>query len=94
MIHAILHQLRDPMYAALPVFLAFIAIEAIAYRFDRDEPPAGRGYSAADSRTSIAMGLGALTVGLAFRAGRSSRTPLSTSTSHRGMRPPTAGRPG
>jgi sterol desaturase/sphingolipid hydroxylase (fatty acid hydroxylase superfamily) len=68
MIHAILHQVRDPMYAAIPVFFAFIAIEAIAYRIDRGEPSAGRGYSAIDSRTSIAMGLGAVTAGLAFRA--------------------------
>ena len=68
MIHAILHQLHDPLYAAIPVFFVFIALEAVAYRFERDEPPVGRGYSAADSRTSMAMGFGALTVGLAFRA--------------------------
>ena len=43
-------------------------IEAIAYRSEKDQPPAGRGYSAADTRTSIAMGSGAVTLGLAFRA--------------------------
>jgi hypothetical protein len=32
MIHAILHQVRNPMYAAVPAFFAFIAIEAVAYR--------------------------------------------------------------
>jgi sterol desaturase/sphingolipid hydroxylase (fatty acid hydroxylase superfamily) len=68
MIHAILHQLHDPLYAAIPVFFVFIALEAVAYRLERDESPAGRGYSAADSRTSMAMGFGALIVGLAFRA--------------------------
>jgi sterol desaturase/sphingolipid hydroxylase (fatty acid hydroxylase superfamily) len=67
-IHAILHQVHDPLVAALPVFAVFIAIEAVAYLFERDEPSVGRGYSAIDSRTSIAMGLGALTVGFAFRA--------------------------
>jgi len=67
-IHAILLQVHDPLVAALPVFAVFIAIEAVAYLFERDEPAAGRGYSAIDSRTSIAMGLGALTVGFAFRA--------------------------
>jgi len=68
MIHAILHQLHDPLYAAIPVFFVFIALEAVAYRFERDEPPAGRGYSAADSSTSMAMGSVALIAGLAFRA--------------------------
>ena len=68
MIHPILAQLHDPLYAAIPLFFVFIAIEAVAYRFERDEPSPGRGYSAADSRTSIAMGLGAVTAGLAFRA--------------------------
>jgi sterol desaturase/sphingolipid hydroxylase (fatty acid hydroxylase superfamily) len=68
MIHAILHQVHDPLFAALPVFAVFIAIEAAAYMFERDEPAAGRGYSAIDSRTSAAMGLGALTLSLAFRA--------------------------
>jgi hypothetical protein len=38
MIHAILAQVHDPLYAAIPVFFAFIAIEAIAYRFEDDEP--------------------------------------------------------
>jgi len=70
MIHAILHQMHDPLYAAMPVFLVFIAIEAVAYRFERDEPTAGRGYSAIDSRTSIAMGFGALTPGLAAEDSR------------------------
>ena len=68
MIHAILHQVHDPLVAALPVFALFIAIEAVAYMFESDQPSAGRGYSAIDSRTSTAMGFGALTVGLAFRA--------------------------
>ena len=54
MIHAIPHQVHDPLLAALPVLAVFIAIEAIAYMFERDEPPAGRCYSAIDSRTSIA----------------------------------------
>ena len=94
MIHAILHQLHDPLYAAIPVFFVFIALEAVAYRFERDEPPVGRGYSAADSRTSMAMGFGALTSGWPSGRRRSSRTPPSTSTSHRGTRPPTVGRPG
>ena len=67
MIYPLLHQLHDPMYAAIPVFFAFIAIEAVVYKFDRDEAPAGRGYSAADF-ASMTMGLGALTAGLAFRA--------------------------
>src|SRR5271165_414196 len=68
MLQAILRQLHDPLYAAIPVFFAFITIEAIAYRSEKDQPPAGRGYSAADTRTSIAMGSGAVTLGLAFRA--------------------------
>ena len=67
MIHAILAQVHDPLYAAIPVFFVFIALEAAAYRFEATSS-ADRGYSAADSRTSIAMGFGALTVGLAFRA--------------------------
>ena len=63
MLHAILHQVHDPPVAALSVFAVLIAIEAVDYVFESDKPPAGRGYSPADSRTSIVMGLGALTVG-------------------------------
>ena len=50
------------------IYAVFIAIGTVAYLFERDEPAAGRGYRAIDSRTSIAMGLGALTVGFAFQA--------------------------
>jgi sterol desaturase/sphingolipid hydroxylase (fatty acid hydroxylase superfamily) len=64
----LLHQLHDPLFAALPVFFMFVAIEAVAYAFERDEDSAGRGYIAIDSRTSVAMGVGALTFSLAFKA--------------------------
>jgi hypothetical protein len=57
-VHAIPHQVYDPLVAVLPVFTVFIAIEAVAYMFKRDgEPSSRQGYSAIDSRTSIAMGL-------------------------------------
>jgi sterol desaturase/sphingolipid hydroxylase (fatty acid hydroxylase superfamily) len=68
MISAVLHQMRDPLVAALPLFALFIAIEAVAYRFERDEPAPNRGYSAIDSRTNVTMGVGALTLSFAFRA--------------------------
>ena len=72
MLHAVAEQLRDPIGFALPFFFVFIAIEVLAFRFldddgDADEKDA-RGYLYVDSRTSITMGLGALAVGVVFRA--------------------------
>jgi len=42
-IHAILRQVHDPLFAAVPLFLVFIVIESVAYMFERDKPSAGRG---------------------------------------------------
>jgi sterol desaturase/sphingolipid hydroxylase (fatty acid hydroxylase superfamily) len=56
-------NLRDPVIYAIPVFIAFIALEAISLRFLDDESPGRyRGYERRDSRTSILMGLGSLFV--------------------------------
>ena len=54
MIHAIPHQVHDPLLAALPVLAVFIAIETIAYMFEGTSPPLAAVSSAIDSRTSIA----------------------------------------
>jgi sterol desaturase/sphingolipid hydroxylase (fatty acid hydroxylase superfamily) len=45
---------------AIPVFVIFLALEALSYRFAPEEDQ--RGYSAADSRTSLSMGFGFLVV--------------------------------
>lgn len=71
MLHAIVEQLRDPLGVALPFFFVFIGIEAVAFRFlDDDERPKkdAKGYSYLDARTSVSMGLGALGLGIFFRA--------------------------
>jgi len=41
MLHAILYQMHEPLYVAIPVFFVFIALEAVTYRFERDEPACG-----------------------------------------------------
>jgi sterol desaturase/sphingolipid hydroxylase (fatty acid hydroxylase superfamily) len=54
-------NLRDPVLYAIPVFIAFIVLEALSLRFLEDESPGKyRGYERRDSRTSILMGLGSL----------------------------------
>jgi sterol desaturase/sphingolipid hydroxylase (fatty acid hydroxylase superfamily) len=54
-------SLRDPVTYAIPVFIAFIVLEAASLRFLADEQPDRyRGYERRDSRTSILMGLGSL----------------------------------
>jgi sterol desaturase/sphingolipid hydroxylase (fatty acid hydroxylase superfamily) len=56
-------SLRDPVTYAIPVFVLFIALEALSLRFLDDEDRARyRGYEHRDSRTSILMGLGSLVV--------------------------------
>ncbi|GAA1987091.1 sterol desaturase family protein [Amycolatopsis minnesotensis] len=61
-----LDHLRDPVLLATPVFLLFIAIEVLAVHvLGHDDAVVG--YSAKDTRTSIAMGAGALVVNALFR---------------------------
>ncbi|QWF84368.1 sterol desaturase family protein [Amycolatopsis sp. CA-230715] len=61
-----LEHLRDPVLLATPVFLLFIAIEVVAVHvLGHDDDVVG--YSAKDTRTSIAMGAGALVVNALFR---------------------------
>src|SRR5690349_9631815 len=69
MVEAILAQLHDPLVVAIPLYFLFVGIETVAYRLERDEPSAGRGYSAIDTRTNVSMGLGAVAVSLFTKAG-------------------------
>jgi sterol desaturase/sphingolipid hydroxylase (fatty acid hydroxylase superfamily) len=56
-------SLRDPVTYAIPVFIVFIALEALSLRFLADGDERGyRGYEARDTRTSMLMGLGSLVV--------------------------------
>ncbi len=57
-------QMQNPVLYALPFFFAFIAIEAV---FLRKNDHDGTGYSAVDTRTSLSMGTGAITVYLGFK---------------------------
>jgi sterol desaturase/sphingolipid hydroxylase (fatty acid hydroxylase superfamily) len=58
-----LGSLRDPVTFAIPVFIAFIVLEALSLRFLADEEPDRYvGYERRDSRASILMGLGSLVV--------------------------------
>ncbi len=55
-------QLHDPIVFALPVFVLFIGLEALALRFvDDDDAGAGR-YERRDTRANLAMGLGSLAI--------------------------------
>jgi len=70
----------DLITAAIPFFIALVAIEAIAYRFDDHDRP---GYEARDTATSLAMGIGNVVIDLGWKllmvaalAGVYSATPL------------------
>ncbi len=64
-------SLRDPVVLAIPVFLAFMALEVLSLRFLDEEDATGagtpRGYERRDTRTNILMGLGSLVVNGAAR---------------------------
>jgi sterol desaturase/sphingolipid hydroxylase (fatty acid hydroxylase superfamily) len=60
-----LHQLRDPIAYAIPVFALFIAIDLLAVRLLGEEPPDGARARAA--RTNLSMGLGGVALGVLFR---------------------------
>ncbi|MFD8102566.1 sterol desaturase family protein [Nocardia fluminea] len=59
-------QVNTPLLYAVPFFFVFIAIEA-AILHGAEQVEGKRGYSAIDSRTSIAMGLGSLVSILVFK---------------------------
>jgi sterol desaturase/sphingolipid hydroxylase (fatty acid hydroxylase superfamily) len=57
------NALDDPLTYALPVFIAFMALEIVSLRVLADEAPGEyRGVEYRDSRTSIVAGLGSLLV--------------------------------
>jgi sterol desaturase/sphingolipid hydroxylase (fatty acid hydroxylase superfamily) len=57
------NALQDPLTYALPVFIAFMALEIVALRvLADDEPDRYRGVEFRDSRTSVIAGLGSLFV--------------------------------
>jgi sterol desaturase/sphingolipid hydroxylase (fatty acid hydroxylase superfamily) len=60
-------SLRDPVTYAIPVFVAFIVIEALSMRFLDDETAGAGKYEARDTRTNILMGLGSLIVNAGAR---------------------------
>ncbi|HEX3335991.1 MAG TPA: sterol desaturase family protein [Jatrophihabitans sp.] len=60
-------SLRDPVTYAIPVFVAFIVIEALSMRFLDDETAGAGKYEARDTRTNILMGLGSLVVNAGAR---------------------------
>jgi sterol desaturase/sphingolipid hydroxylase (fatty acid hydroxylase superfamily) len=73
------------LFAAIPMFVLLLVLEALSYRFAPDEDQ--RGYSRADSRTSISMGFGFLVieggwkiVSLAAMVGIYEATPLRISS--------------
>jgi len=51
-------DIRDPATAAAPVFVLFVVLEALSFRFFADDEL--RGYERRDAWTSILMGLGSL----------------------------------
>jgi sterol desaturase/sphingolipid hydroxylase (fatty acid hydroxylase superfamily) len=53
-------SLRDPVIYAAPVFVLFMALEALSLRYLQPDEYAG--YEARDTRTNILMGLGSLVV--------------------------------
>lgn len=69
-----LTEIHDPVLFAVPVFLVFLALEIIAIhvlhhdQFSLGEQThAVRGYSPADTRTSLLMGVGYSVVNLFWR---------------------------
>jgi sterol desaturase/sphingolipid hydroxylase (fatty acid hydroxylase superfamily) len=56
----------DIIAMAIPFFLLFIAVEIASLWFAPDETE--RGYDAADTATSLAMGLGNVVVGIGYKA--------------------------
>lgn len=69
MLSQVWHQINVPLLYAIPVFLLFIAVEAMTLRdhddHDRDEV---RGYAAQDSRASLSMGAGSMVFSGLFKA--------------------------
>jgi sterol desaturase/sphingolipid hydroxylase (fatty acid hydroxylase superfamily) len=61
-------QLRDPVLFAIPFFILFLALEAMALRYLEDDSPY-KGYEYRDARSSILMGLGSLVVNGVARIG-------------------------
>ena len=69
MLAHISEQLHDPVGYAIPVFLLFIVVELLALKHVADDArPKPRGYAAADTRTSLLMGLIGSGVAVLFRA--------------------------
>jgi sterol desaturase/sphingolipid hydroxylase (fatty acid hydroxylase superfamily) len=73
------------LFAAIPMFVLLLVLEALSYKFAPDEDQ--RGYSRVDSRTSISMGFGFLViesgwkiVSLAAMVGIYEATPLRISS--------------
>src|SRR5207248_6640672 len=55
-------SLRDPVLYAIPVFIAFMALEIASYRFLEDDETGAGQYERRDTRTNVLMGLGSLVV--------------------------------
>lgn len=63
--HSFWASIESPVLYALPVFLVFIAVEALIYRHetaDEGRDAAETGYLAVDARTSMSMGAGSIFV--------------------------------
>ncbi|GAA4383635.1 sterol desaturase family protein [Tsukamurella soli] len=69
MIADVWHPMQNPILYALPVFAVCIALEAAFYAYDarHEARAADQGYSGIDTRTSLAMGVGALSVMTLFK---------------------------
>ncbi|KRA32544.1 MULTISPECIES: sterol desaturase family protein [unclassified Nocardioides] len=63
---ALLHTMRDPINLAIPFFVLTIVIELTALHVLVDEP--SDRFTVRDSVTSMFMGVGALSLGIVFRA--------------------------
>lgn len=63
---ATIEAMSDVIRAAIPFFIVFVILEAIAYHFHRDEDEPG--YEVKDTATSLTMGLGNVIINIFWKA--------------------------